>query len=637
MRKYLKSLMVAVTGIALIGSAAYAFEGRSIKSENTFDFYENEFDFMLMPAKLAGHDSTLGEGHKLVEGFTGYRLFPNLTNQPGYNAYQIGGIIPIPNGLGNIGILFDYRKDEGNGPALDCVNCGKAYLNPVSTTDLYNRDWELAFGLDESLLEGDEESSTEYTDLLPYDGSADALDYTSFDNTFDTNEDEAWNLYVGYVLAIPNTPFSVGVSYTYGSIEGDANRSQPELEIFNNTADTTPGSSYNVSSVDGEDNSNWDYEAHDFAVEARYNASPLDSLLGVAWRTSDGQNSFNDNSSINAKATNRLINANPNITPFNTEVLNSGIYSSYSQTLSESDSGDAFFPFCGWGNRDGDRWSIYTENIFELNPTVAFGLDVAYRMGEYDDNLDGSYDIEVDESGRRAGTGVTEIGTRDSRETFELNGDIDNDELDLRGELRLTFPKVRFGLGIGYNNFSEDGNYDGRSVFTETVVYDDSTLSTSAGFTQVSTATGSQEIDYSIDQQTWRLPVSTEFNITERLVGRLGVEFVYGDWEMEVENREVFEVNESSVTTYENGDQVFGPIDNAGAAYDDDDNIETFKLTDDDTFSNTIYNVGLGYQVTENLNVDAMWRHSDDHQEGEPVKREAISTDLLFVGATLAF
>ncbi len=639
MRKYLKSLMVAVTGIALIGSAAYAFEGLSIKSENTFTFYENEFDYMLMPAKLAGQDSTLAEGHKLVEGFTGYRLFTNLTNQAGQDAYQIGGIIPIPNGLGNVGVLFDYRKSEGNGVALDCVNCGKAYLNPLSVDNRYNRDWESADGFNEGNLEGDEYSSTQYTDLDPYNGSLDAMDLSSGGN-FDTNKDEAWNLYLGYGLPIANTPISVGVSYTYGSIEGDADRSAPALELADTTAETTPGNSY--SEFDNyNENSDWEYESHKFAVEARYNASPLDSLLGVSWKISDGNNGFWDRETNDNGAANTTVgNAGPFRRIIGGGALpNNQLYSTYSGTDIETTSGDAFFPFCGWGNREGDKYSVYTENIFELNPTIAFGLDVAYRIGSYDDKLEGSTVRNVDESGRVAGDGVTQTASLDSVDNWDLDGDINNDEFNVRGEMRLTFPKVQFGLGVVYNNFGEDGDYKGNYTFNETVVYDDNTLTTSDSFTKVSSASGTRETDYEIDQETWRFPVSTEFNITERLVGRLGAEYVYGDWDMDVRSSVRDLANESIVKTYENGDQVFTPIDKDGAAYDNDTNIDAFKLSDNDTYSYVIYNVGLGYQVTENLNVDAMWRRtdSDAHDTITPTLREGVSTDILFVGATLAF
>lgn len=428
MRKYLLSLMAVVMAVTLIGTTSYAFENKSIKAENTFDFYENEFDFMLQPAKLAGQDSTLSEGHKLVEGFTGYRLFTNLTNQAGEDAYQIGAIIPVPNNMGNVGILFDYRYDGGMGSALDCTDCYLADEDDmISTTNLVEKD----------------------------------------------EEEEAWNLYVGYGIPIPGTAISAGVSYNYWSVDGGR---------------------WNIETA-GTSNE-YDYETHEIALEGRFNQAPIDSLLGISWKNINGE-----------------------------------------QT---DENGDVLFPFCGYGNRQGNTWGINNENIFELNPEVALGLDLAYRFGDFDD---------------RAGN---------------AKGDIENDEFYARAEVRLTFPKVFFGLGTSYDYFEEDGDYN------------------SGG--------------YELELETWGFPVATEFNITERLVGRLGAEFVYADSEVDI----------------------WG--------------LNVGNIADDDTTSDTTYNVGLGYQVTENLNVDAMWRHgNNDTQEGTPVKREGVSTDDLYVGATLAF
>jgi opacity protein-like surface antigen len=393
---------MVIMGITLVGATTYAFESESIKAENTFGFYENEFDFMLMPAKLAGQDSTLGEGHKLVEGFTGYRLFTNLTNQAGEDVYEIGGIIPVPGGLGNLGILFDYRDNDPKETAAE----------------LY---------------------------------------------------EETWNLYTGYGLSIPGTPISVGVSYSYGSVDGNVDR-DTEYSFFEELGEI--------------EETKYDSETHEVALEGRFNQAPIDSLLGVSWKSTDDEVEVNGTIDI-----------------------------------------------------EGDAWSIYNENIFELNPTVALGLDLSYRWDDVD--ID-DYDIEIE-----------------------------TEEFSTRAEVRLTFPKVRFGLGVSYDFYNEEE--------------DDS--------------------EFELDQETWGAPVATEFNITDRLVGRLGAKFVYVNTELDIEETE-----------------------------------------EKRTSSDAIYNVGLGYQVTENLTVDAVWRHADwcegyegGHDEHAPIQREAAESDTVFVGATLAF
>ncbi len=589
MRKYLSSLTAALIAVALIGAPSFAFESKSVKSENTFDFYENEFDFMLMPAKLAGQDSTLGDGHKLVEGFTGYRLFTNLTNQAGTNAYQIGGIIPIPGGMGNVGILFDYKKNEGIGPSLDCVNCGQAYLYQ----DLGDLDWNF--------------EEEEYQDTY-YDEYYDDL-YTYFDGYYDDAEEEIFNFYLGYGLPIPGTPFSVGLSYAYGNIDANNQDGYRDASTHDNDVSTDPYG--HADDYRWSDKDDYEYETHEISLEGRYNDAPVDSLFGFAWRTRDGENTSSYDYDEEYTAYDSL---SPDYF--------------YRETWMSRENGDNLFPFCGYGNLEGDRWSLYTENIFELNPTVAFGLDLAYRWGDYDDNLD--YDYLYGYNERYEDTDYLWTDNEVYIEYGELDGSIDNDEFNVRGELRLTFPKVRFGLGVVYNNFQEDGDYsgDGGWSYTETK-FEDTGISTTYNYYYEASATGEGEVTYSIEQETWRFPVSTEFNITERLVGRLGVEFVFGDWELEY--TEGF-VDNPDYSWYENNN---GTITSGG---DKDWSDAKNTYTDEDTFSDTIYNAGLGYQVAENLTVDAMWRHSNnDKQNGESIKREGVSTDDLYISATLAF
>ncbi len=492
MRKYLLSLMAVVIAVTLVGATTYAFESDSIKAENTFDFYENEFDFMLQPAKLAGQDSTLAEGHKLVEGFTGYRLFTNLSNQAADDAYQIGGIIAIPNGGGNIGILLDCQKFEKE----------------------------------------------------------------SREN--DPSRGEVVNIYFGYGIAAPNSPVSVGLSYAYGSIDIDRDRdADREDNIISSDLTFEYGSRY-------------DYTAHEPVLEVRVNQAPVDMLLGLSLRYMEGENEY-DNVIISSET----VTGDNNV---------------FTNTVIAIDSyGCSIFPSCGYGNRDGYKFSVYTEDVFELTPTVAIGLDFSYNMGDYDDEE----------------ALVLQENSVNSVRTGILNGEIDNDEYYARLELRLTFPQVRFALGVSYDHFMEEGDYEGEWV--EKVVPGDGLELDIEEIIDDLEVTGGDEVtlEYEIDLDTWRFPVATEFNITERLVCRLGAEFVYGEWK------------KALTDTWVNGNDT--------------------ESWDRDTFSRTTYNVGLGYQVTENLDVDVMWRHADSQQDGEPVKREGVDSDLLFVGATLAF
>jgi hypothetical protein len=677
MKKYLLSLMAVVVAVTLVGTTTYALEAESIKAENTFDFYENEFDFMMQPAKLAGQDSTLAEGHKLVEGFTGYRLFTNLSNQAGADTYQIGAIIPIPNGMGNVGILFDYRKSEGVGQSLDCVNCGQAYMND-SLGDLnwsgmeddnissrYDREWENNFVVTTAAWQDSYYESEDEFRISEDDESRDA-------------EDEAMNFYLAYGLALPNSPVSVGISYTYESVEGGSDSSDSSasadqivydaegvytqtipfpIEERRLTESDDSNSSFNSRNSDNE----YEYTTHIIDLEGRYNASPLDSLFGFSYTMVDGENNRSNDtlgtSSLDRWDHTRTTDLNAPLTTF-TDVVTE-VYRGTSSFVSRED--DGLFPFCGYGNREGDKWSIYSENIFELTPIVAFGFDIAYNWGTYDDELDWQEfedDILVSEDDRVV-SDQTGIILRDENfedletintKTGDLNGEIDNSELYVRAELRLTYPKVRFGLGVSYDAFQEDGDYDGDWTEVEDEFYFqyfNDTLVTSSSYGRFYTQSGTESFEYELDQETWRFPVSTEFDITDRLVCRLGVEFVYGTWELEMEGSEADNQDESWVKVYLNGTTETNEKepDNEMSIRrpgnfdlgDADTSIEDWDATDEDTFSHTIYNVGLGYQVTENLDVDAMWRHGEDHQFGESTDREGVSTDTLFVGATLAF
>jgi hypothetical protein len=160
--------------------------------------------------------------------------------------------------------------------------------------------------------------------------------------------------------------------------------------------------------------------------------------------------------------------------------------------------------------------------------------------------------------------------------------------------------RLNFGIGFFFGSTSYSNSITSRDTTVDITVYDDGdTVSNDPDdftATMWSSQTWQTDVDGSIKNFT--IPIGAEFHIADPLVFRLGArhnisynEYTTIDTLVDYEpERTLIEYGDG--TTYEDIDQ----------AYDDDYSKEVEKVT----LSSTDYYYGLGWKVTDNLQLDLM-------------------------------
>jgi len=600
MRKKTKKSFLVAIGVALclaFGGTAFAIDNDSLESRTTEGLYDrtDPYDLAMEPGLL----------YKLDR----WRLYTNLSGYEEGDSFLIGTSGKL--GAGSLAFFYETNKYE-----YDWTN---------NDTSYNGRDnWTAPTAVSPS-----------------YDGTYDYLwanaDWDKNENTTEEN-----NFYAAYSIDFGGV--SVGLSYApefeeyersldfWGSFP-DSN--DPVVNLWNSQGfwgfSVSPGSSY------GDSYGSISYNPADHAQYSAYAESESFSGKQKADRT---EHPFKLQSQIHINDHWHLL-VGVGYASIEEEDDFSGAYSYsevYEDTTGQLETYDASISVNGSLGEDyeGDEWGIYLEPVYEVNDMVSLRMDLHY------DREDG------DSKGGRVGTGnATEtdrLTTAADTETWTWSetwnssskGDSEEDSWEIEPRVYLTFDKVRFSLGAGYHYSKE--KWDGTERADKSVRYTyndgDGVANDADDWTFVGSWTGSANYDGTEKTRSWRFPVATEFDITDKLTLRAGAAYYRTRITLKENWSESERINENYTQTNGIGTVIaVGPeayYATAAAvpeAYDADahGSTDTYKL--DQTFDSTTYHLGLGYTFTENLKCDLMWTGSDG----------AVDTDMLYASVTLTF
>jgi hypothetical protein len=565
------ALSLAILGV--VPDQARAFVPLSLRSEATFEFFEDEFDHLQDPAKLAGQQGANAQGHRLVEGFDGYHLFTNLANQADVDTFQLGGILPA--GKGMLGILLDYRRDDY--ARLEGGDSGR-----TTTDDGVNR---------QDRREWAEETMRE------------------------VSAEKARDLYLGYGLALPGTPFSLGAALGYADADGWQETSSGSMrrEEWVDPCSRI-GSSHQWESTDEErrESSRLSRMAK---LEVRYNRAPVDGVVDLRWERFRGSRDFRMESirdTVLREGDDRGSRRQEQLQ------VRGGYYAPGPPILGAADR-----------HGQGNRWSLGTESILELNGILALGIELSYTRGEADDNLLLWRRNQEDFQGQEdAWHTSTEQSLSESRAS--LGGGAEENAFATRAELRVTLPRVLLGFGLAYLRSTMEGSYAGPVDYTLRQSRDDGdhVPDREEWVTVFCGSRGEATVAVDGKEEILRLPVAVEFSVTERLKGRLGAEYRRATTRTSLTERVA--VEGVSTTTFGDGSVRIGPQEFHSGT----------RTAADRTLDQTTFKAGVGYRVTEHLRLDAVWSARSGWVvtgSGEDSEREEISLSEVSLGATLSF
>ena len=294
-------------------------------------------------------------------------------------------------------------------------------------------------------------------------------------------------------------------------------------------------------------------------------------------------------------------------------------------------------------DRDGDEWSIYVSPTYMVNDLVSVRLDLSYATEDGDIKGGQVAQAYYTETAFNDQPGPDPVETWTYRETQHqetVDGDYDIDTWNIEPRVYLTFDRVKFALGAGYQYKDEDVKYQERTDVSARYTYNIAGGGAAldrvfeGGFTDEL-----RDVHFEVKTDTWRFPVATEFMVTDKLTFRAGAAYYRQTIDADSKVSAVYNANEHWKVTDGEGNLAnsdpTGPEDQYKYAGDDprpyDADTDTERIDEDFELTTdwTTYNLGLGYQFTENLQMDLMWAG----------KGESGGVDMteVFASITLAF
>jgi hypothetical protein len=304
------------------------------------------------------------------------------------------------------------------------------------------------------------------------------------------------------------------------------------------------------------------------------------------------------------------------------------------------------FDFCGLDNRDGDIWGLEVRPTYHVNDIVALDLELGFEDGDGD--LDGDYTQRVTYVGTERAAAGADTETEMAEEFYDdtFSGDWDVTHWRVEPRVYLTYGPVEFSLGVGYSYSKEEEDWRHWERATASFSYDDGDeeADDTDDWTAEAEVTSYWDGDYECETTSWSFPVATRFKVTDKLTFRAGARFTRMQVEEETKYSDVNSTDESYELTLGDGTVVdAGPeyqedADNIISAYDYDTSTSRSSYDYDTTVDITEYRLGLGYQVTENLTFDLMFKETDsDDWSGDPHGRGGVDVRTVWGSVVLAF
>lgn len=289
---------------------------------------------------------------------------------------------------------------------------------------------------------------------------------------------------------------------------------------------------------------------------------------------------------------------------------------------------------------DGDVWGIYLEPVYEVNDMVSLRMDLSYWTLDGDVKGEGLLGTLSGTATERDATDADlEKWTVDETWNGLSNGDSEEYGWEIEPRVYLTFDRVRFALGVGYEYEKEEENGTTRMDKSVLYTYDDNDGVDTVDAWKRFEGSWTEYEHYDVDTETttWRFPVAAEFDVTDKLTFRAGAAYSRTHREHE-EKRRVDEERqgENYTSTDETGkvlavgpDQYYATATATPTAYDATKRGESSIYKYDSTSDVTSYNLGLGYTFTENLKCDLMWTGKGDNG--------GVDMSEVFASVTLSF
>ena len=592
MRKKTKKSFLLAIGVALclaFAGTAFAIDHDSLESQTTEGLYAqtDPYDLAMEPGLL----------YKLDR----WRLYTNLSGHEDGDSFLIGTSGKL--GAGSLAFFYETNKDEN-----DWTQSDDSYYAWKDTTGTFPN----------------------------YDGN---YDYMGGNAGWDKNESitEENNFYVAYSIDFGGV--SVGLSYApeFEKNERSLNYSGSLPNLGDPAADLWDSSwfwGFNVLPGSGhEDIQGW---ANDATNQAQYSAESF-SGKQKADRTEhpivlQSQIHINDHWHLLVGLGYASIEEEDDF---------SGVYNLielYEDTTGKLETLDASISINGSldEENEGDEWGIYLEPVYEVNDMVSLRIDLHYDREDGDSKGGRVGTMNATATDRLTTAADTETLTGSETWNSSSKGDYEEDSWAIEPRVYLTFDKVRFSLGVGYHYSKEDWDGTERADKSVNYTYDNGDgVADVADWTFAGSWTGFANYDGTEKTKSWRFPVATEFDITDKLTLRAGAAYyrtrikLKENWDEGERINEKYTQTDGTGTVIAVGPEAYSATAAADPeAYDSDVHEVTDTYKSDRTLDSTTYHLGLGYTFTENLKCDLMWSGTDGG---------SVDTNQLFASVTLTF
>ena len=621
-RKFFVLALGAALCLVFVASAP-AFEGASLESQTTFNLFEDDpFDLSIDPGVLYQVDR--------------WRLYTNLSNYENEEGayYLIGTSGKL--GAGSLAFFYETNKYKFTEEDFSDSESGYQRIDPAYYDDPVNNPYVYT-GTDDRIYK---------------------YDYSEY-NKYET---ENHNLYLAYSIDLGI--YSLGLGY------------MPEFEERTKTL----GGTFNY---DDDFFSTWSYwdafdnsrsigtgnNTSDNSSETRYG-----NTAHTKYYTDTERESFTGETTIDDETHNFALSSH--IHPGGSfeiqatlgyekiDIEESGT-ATYTGSYRESQKGEwdsyAAGDF-GWGyfheadgyletgevtsvwngaftgqNRDGDGWGLELVPSFEVNPTVALEMVLGYSKADGD--ISGAYTQTVNATHTERADALADTETSTGYEFYDNTyaGDWEETEYYVEPRVLLTYGLVEFRLGVGYSQEKSESDYRTKQNAVSNFSFDDGDgVDTGNDWTAVAGYTGYYNNSNDTKETAWSFPVATRFKVTDKLTLRAGACYTRSKTESNGSSSTVSRENEYMTVTDGTGEVVdAGPQheETTGgviSAYDYDTSESRSASNYEDTVDTTDYSLGLGYQVTEHLAFDLMFK-------GEQNNRGGVDTETIWASVTLAF
>jgi hypothetical protein len=549
---------------------------QSIRSETSFDLFENHWDYMLMPGYLGLFED---------DG----RYYTQLANLGERDMFQFGMYRPL--GPGYIAFKVQFMRNDGD----------------FTESTVYT-DFEL-------------QSATDFF--------ADP-DRQFYDNGSDY-ENNAGDVYVGYAWPLAEDS-SLGFGIDYVWQKSEYNQFESELDVprdgtTNSRTLFTPfGSIGGVNYWQYEDNyySSDEFDAKDTAFIVEYMKRG-----DISWRVRGVVQAVDHDSTYSETYTEDWTLPDDNLPDYFLAADTALDFKSVNAM------GESTEPYTD--SYDGTRFGLEGDVRFEKNPELNHQVNLGFYTASLDPKDDEFYDdymwntvadvIDVDPTDPFGGPGTTLetlSGTYEELNSGTLDSsDITADDWFLTWKTRWHLGDTHIGAGAYYFYNKMEWEASGPQTYLETYyVEDTSGILGGQAYTELGTFSYNSEYKHT----SFSIPVALEQDIGERLTLRLGSQWRYDKWDSTDEYMDTYNGEVYQDLDPDNPDPVVTFLGN---------NTVTDTYSSESSETGVWYNAGLAYEF-DRVTLELMFSGSTADARDYPSNsyREPVSFDQIFIGAT---